>query len=695
MILNYILLSILLPCPGAQDTLSIQQAIVTGEKPVVKVEKSKFIYDLPRMLEKTAVDNAYDALKELPGVTEQDGTFSLSGRPVKVAIDGKVTTMTQEQLNTLLRSTPAGRIKSAEVTYNAPARYHVRGAIINLRLTHDGPSALQGEGALQWKNQRKSQYEQRANLLYSSGKFSADMIYSHTHGKNLFLTNTEAKHYLNDGSIYDIVTDATTQSNGFSHNFRLGADWNFSENHGLSAVYCGIYSRTRMITDTRGNVIAQNDSKSRNILHNGRLDYKAPFGLGASLELTWYKAPGIQTLTSTINNDREYAFDAKDSQKISRWKATLSQEHNLKNGWGINYGAVFSTSLDVSWQQYSAFESVTGDFSGTTGADTGSGSSSQKPQDMDSRQRESTFNLYAGFNKNFNNRFIIDASIAAEYYDSPAWKKCDFYPVANFTWLPAAGHIVQLTLDSGRNYPEYWAVKEATIFSSGGYSEIVGNPALKPSGSYNMQLVYVLKSKYTFAAWYNYTDDYFVQTYYQSPERLASIIKWVNFDFQQQAGFHASIPFSIGKWLSSRATLTGVWMREKDSDWHDLPFDRQICYGMATLNNNITLCSNPDILLNIKGMIRSKAIQGLYDLPGSGSVDVSLRYRFLKGRAALKLWCNDIFETAGISPRMNYSRQIVINRHSSFREFGISFTCSFGGYTEKKRSEVDTSRFKK
>lgn len=81
---------------------SLPEAMVTGEKPIVKADKGKLIYDLPHIIKDLPVDNVFDAIKELPGVTEKDGSFTLAGRGVKVVIDGKVTNMSSEQLNTLL-----------------------------------------------------------------------------------------------------------------------------------------------------------------------------------------------------------------------------------------------------------------------------------------------------------------------------------------------------------------------------------------------------------------------------------------------------------------------------------------------------------------------------------------------------------------------------------------------------------------
>ena len=92
----------------------LPEVMVTGERPMVKATQGKLVYDLPRMITNLPVENAYDAIKELPGVAEVDGGITLAGQSVTVVLDGKVSTMTTEQLNTLLKSIPAGRIEKAE-----------------------------------------------------------------------------------------------------------------------------------------------------------------------------------------------------------------------------------------------------------------------------------------------------------------------------------------------------------------------------------------------------------------------------------------------------------------------------------------------------------------------------------------------------------------------------------------------------
>lgn len=37
--------------------------MITGERPIVKAEQGKLVYDLPRLVGNLPVDNAYDAVK--------------------------------------------------------------------------------------------------------------------------------------------------------------------------------------------------------------------------------------------------------------------------------------------------------------------------------------------------------------------------------------------------------------------------------------------------------------------------------------------------------------------------------------------------------------------------------------------------------------------------------------------------------
>ena len=663
---------------------TLPEVMVTGERPVVRAKAGKLEYDLQRIIEGKPVDNIYDALKQLPGVVEMNGGLTLGARGVTIVLDGKVTNMSTEQLYALLRSMPADRVERVDVMFNAPARYQVRGAMIDVRLRHriGDPGTVQGEAYGKYDQSHEASFQERASLLYDGGRFSLDLLYSHDHGKGFNTTDKEARHWQEaTDETHLIENHEVMRSRSHTHNFRLGADYDIGKDHALSFVYNGAYATSHTCQHTTGTQTATNLSTQTSWLHNGRLDYEAPIGLKAGAEFTWYQAPGDQLLHSEMEGVR-MDFYTTDKQRINAWKFFLAQEHALKNGWGLNYGATYTTSVDNSYQYYYNEELRI------------ENEESVLPPDMRSRRREQTLNLYAGFNKSFGQKLMLDFSLAGERYKTPVWDEWDVYPVLNVTYLPKPGHILQLSFSSDKSYPSYWEVQDAVSYLGGGYSEIQGNPLLKPEKDYQLSLSYILKSKYVFSFWFNHNKDMSMQTLYQSPEKLLEIYKSLNFDFRQQAVVQVSVPFKVGQWLDSRLTLVGMWLRDKDSDFYDLPFDRRTLAGVAVLNATFKLPVKPDLRLTLNGFCQTGAIQGIYDLPTSGNLDLGLRYAFAGGNCILTAWCKDIFQTAGIDPQIRYGRQWVTNDYSCFRSVGLSFAWKFGGYQEKKREAVDTSRFK-
>lgn len=664
---------------------NLPEVMIVGERPVVKASAGKLEYDMPRMIQNRPIDNVYEALKELPGVTEQDGKLTLGMQGVTVVLDGKVTNMSTEQLYALLKSMPADRIERVEVMYNAPARYQVRGAMLNVRLRHriGDPGVLQGELYGKYNQEHEASFEERTSLLYNGNKFSADFLYAHTHGNSFSTTDKEARHWQQaDGSTHLIQNYEVMRDRSHDHNFRLGTDYQLAENHTLSFVYNGTYTTSHTRQHTTGTQTAESLTDQTSWLHNGRLDYQAPIGLKAGLEFTWYNAPDKQWLHSRME-EQQLDFYTEASQRINAWKFFLAQEHTLKNGWGLNYGSVYTTTIDNSFQTYYETDEKRIKYDKST-----------LPDDIRSRRREQTLNIYAGFSKSFGQKLMTDFSLAIERYKTPVWDEWDVYPVLNLTFLPADGHILQLNFSSDKSYPGYWAVQDVVSYLGGGYSEIQGNPLLKPAIDYTTSLSYILKSKYVFTTWFTHTKDRTLQTLNQSPDELLELYKYQNFDFEQQAGLQASFPFKIGKWYNSRLTLIGLWMRQKDSDFYDLPFDRNRLLGIAMLNNTFTLSRKPDLSLTVDGRLQGRAIQGIYDIPTCGNLSATLRYSFMNGNAILTAWCRDIFQTSMPCPQIRYDRQWVTNNYSSFRSVGLSFTWKFGGYKEKEREKVDTSRFK-
>ena len=137
---------------------------------------------MPQLTSQRLVTNAYEALKQLPGVIEQNDVLTLAGAGrVSLLLNGRPSSMTYEQLITLLKGMPASRVEKAEVMYSAPPQYHVRGAAINLVLKgyKPGEGGLQGEVNGEYKQQKEAGGNGGVTLAYTSPKIDLDSRFFH------------------------------------------------------------------------------------------------------------------------------------------------------------------------------------------------------------------------------------------------------------------------------------------------------------------------------------------------------------------------------------------------------------------------------------------------------------------------------------------------------------------------------------
>ncbi|HBL70778.1 MAG TPA: TonB-dependent receptor [Alistipes sp.] len=659
-----------------EASTKVAAVVVEGERPVVKVEQGRLDYDLGRLTEGQAVNNAYEALTRLPGVMEQEGALTLAGASsVTVILNGRPSTMTPEQLATLLRSTPVDRVEKAEVMFSAPPQYHVRGAAINVVLRRSHETAFSGELHANYTNRYYDTYDAGGNFVLSSPKWSADVTYSAARSKELTSYDLRSLHTF-EGRQYDIRQDEWMTAEGWSHQLRAAAEYAPKQRGRVSAAYTASFSpNTDGLSRSTGSYVSSLSQKSSDrSLHNLALRYTSAFGLDLGLDYTHYDNPEQSRLENSYADGSATAFDVGSGQRIDRLNLTADERHAFASGWELTAGGAFSFARSHDWQHYTLLEG------------------SPATEDTDSRLDEYTANLYAGFGRQFG-KVGLTASLAGEYYRMGDYENWSLYPQASLNWMPSERHILQLNFSSDKEYPAYWEMQGAISYIDG-YSEIHGMPGLRPSRSYEAQAVYIYRQKYIFVLFWNERPDYFTQAAWQASDRLAMIYQSLNWNFNRQWGANAVIPFRAGKWLNSRLTLTGMRMRQKCDPFHDMSFDRAKWVGIARLVNTFHLSRKPAIDLEVNGFFQSGAIQGTFDINPLGSADAAVKWTFDRGRATLSVRCNDLFDSGAPSTKVRYRGQwLDMGAQRYTRTATVHFSYRFGGYKAKKHKEVDTSRF--
>lgn len=657
---------------------NIPEVMVKGSRPIVKAERGMLSYNMPLLMKQLPADNAYEALTRIPGVSDATGSISFSGNEVTLIINGQATTLTQEQLTERLKAMPAAQLSKAEVMLSAPARYHVRGMAINI-VTKDyaGTNQLSGQiiGGM-----RQNKYANEFGDLYLSmqrGKFGLDAQYKLVNGNSYGESSRIANHPLGNNRIH--YNDETGQKSfGITHNYRLGMNYAFSKNHRLDVAYTGQWDKTNSNSRTTGSSISGMHSDSHEYLHNVDVNYALPFGLTLSGSYTYYRTPQQQALDGTITtenkNETERNLTSGSEQTINKWMFTADQTHSLAHGWGLSYGVKGQFTSNKSYQ-------TTIDKDGTILPD---GTSS-----VDNNER--IWNIYAGFSKQINKSISLEASVAAEQYHSPIWNKWRVYPTLNALWNVNDNHLLNLSFSSNSEFPSYWSTM-SNVFYSSTYTEIHGNPNLKPFSYYNVNLMWQIKRRYTLMAFASLKPDYFVQLPYQTTDRMAVIMKETNFNYENSFGLQASAMFSAGKWLNGNVFAVGIYKHDKSDYFFDLPFNRKKLTAALGGTASIKLCQTQDLRLILNPFYQTKAIQGVYDISPVFRMNAKLQWSSHNGKWGVRLNGSNIFnnqfDTRSVQGNQDYRMKVNYN----WASFTFAVIYKFGGYKEKTVKEVDTSR---
>lgn len=656
------------------NVYNIEEVVVIGEKPQIKGNNGVITADLSTLIKGKPVSNIYESLTYLPGITKDiSGNLSLAGtNGITILINGKKEQISNENIIALLQSYPIDRLKNVEIMYSTPAKYHVDGASINIIMKK--PSALdglQGQVGLNYIQQHYSSGAANVASTYSSDKWSIDLMYNYILGKKWSHQLIDSYHLFND-EYCSIKQNEQSTTKGQNHNGHVGFNWELVQNNNISVSYNfqfdPIQYARNLSSGTLGEFITSKKYNSSNKFNNFNIDYESSFGLTIGASYTNYSEN-----SNTLMCQKETDFVLKDYyslQDINKYNFYVDQSHQVKN-WGINYGLSIAYANDYSSQSFASSNDI---------------------NNFNTRLEEYSADAYVGIERSFENGLSFSASIKGDYYHINNYTKWWLSPQIALTYMKNYNHIFQVDISTSKDYPSYWEIHGAETWLNN-YMVLIGNPSLKPSYTYENQLIYIYRQKYMAVLYYNYTDNAFVQLPYQSPNSLNLIYQTLNYKYNQMLGLMLRVPFNIGQVLQSSLTLNGYYTHNKVDNFHNLEINREKFSFYADLTNSIRLSSKYPIYLTMNATALTSSLQGIADLSDIWKIDIGFKWTTLKGNADLMFSGVDIFNTW--SPKMtinNCGQNLNMNTYDMTRQFKLSFVYRFNSF-KPKTYETDKSRF--
>ena len=655
------------------DQYALDGVTVKGERQIVKAENGHLTYNMPQLLDILPADNAYEALTRIPGVTDGGDGLSFAGQSTTLIINGKPTTLSAEQVVERLKQMPAAQLSKAEVMPSAPAKYHVRGMAINI-VTKDfaGTNHFSGQLKGGWQQDKYGTGFAGGSIIFNHGKLGIDASYKFTDGTGYGQVEHEANHPLNGQRVF--YSDKTrNRSDGLEHAYRIGIDYAMADDHRLSLAYTGQWSSTRSTNITTGTAQSVQNSRQHEYLHNVDVSYSTPFGMQLGVSYTNYQEPRTQNLDGELLDiSRNLYVDSR--QKVSKWLFTADQTHSLPKGWELSYGGKAQFTNNNSYQT-------------TLDANRQPLPDATSHVDYDER----IMNGYVGLGKQIGESLNIESSVTAEQYHTTKWNEWRIYPQFNVMWNVNSNNMLNLSFSSEAQYPSYWSTMSGIYYASV-YSEIWGNPDLKPRSIYELNLMWQLNHKYTFLAFAELKPDYFVQLAYQPSDRMAVVMKETNWDFSNSGGLQASAQYRVGNWLNGNVMGTMLYRHDKSTDFFDLPFNRTCLSAILGGTAAIKFFSRHNIQFILNPLFQSKTIQGTYDIDPLFRLNATLRYTSDSGTWSIIAKGDNILN-AHINTRSCIANQdYAMSLWMPNTTYSLTIIYRIGNFKEKKTKAVDTSR---
>ncbi len=677
----------------------LSEVSVKATRPVVKLENNTLTYNASLISNDFVRTNALEVLGDVPGVTLKGDEVQLVGaRKLNIAINGKPTTLSYEQVVAMLKSMSEKNIKEIQVMYGPPAKYNVKGALINIVLNKADSNQYNGQVYAGFRQRKNSGYNGGINLQTSTGKWDMNMMYSGDYDHAITKYQMDINHTFQD-TLYKISQNMDYTGKCYDHHLQLSSDFHIDSLNTLSFSYLGNFTKSNnepQLTNSTFSYISsyyteQDTSKSNasETMHNLKLDYSLVDKIQAGIDYTYYYGPSTDNYVSVVEGEK-MIYKTKSQQTVNKWMGYFTHTFTI-GGLPISYGVNYTYSGNNNYYHYYDFkDEYTEDAS----------------QSTNNRFKETELSGFFSFSKQLTKKLSLDFSLKGEnskmkkdtlQSSISLWNTFKLYPTLNLSYNfdDQYNHILKYSLKSYTNYPGYWAISPATWYSNQ-YMLVKGNPDLQPSQTYESEINYIWQCKYVALISYTYIDGMITQIPFASSESFNTIAQNRNIDFSSDLTAALVLPFQITEFVKINPTIVFLHRHSKNTGAEEESFDRTKNTFALQYNSSISLLKKMGLKADISGYYYSSSMQTIYDIDPLYNVDCGLSCNMLKEKAVLTVKVKDIFNSSSPETHIDFSNQ---NSHYQFdndtRMLQVKFTYNFGKPFKAKKVDVDQSRFQR
>ena len=674
---------------------TLEAAVVTSKKPLMKMEDDKLIVDPENLVE--ASTSGYEVIEKTPGLfVDQDGNIYISSlTPASVQINGRDMKMSAADVATMLKSLPPNSISKIEILKTPSAKYDASGGggIVNVVLKKGVKIGLTGSinGGMQqgvYGNQFIG-----FNLGNNDGKKNSFVNLNYSRRNSYEKIKTDR--YFAPDSVLSQDAYTTYPSDvyfaGYGIAFPVGKKWDLD--FGTSGNLNLFNNKTENQSEIRKISNAQTITDNLNKVNNEGNSLNYRIGLEGKMKIdsigsewsndifynyTQNKADqgyttffGFPFNTTTggdgISDNKRNLFTAQSDLKI-KMKHRITFETGLKSSL-LNYKSFtdYFKEIPLGNRQKDISRTNTFDYKENINAAYLQGS----------KTLGKDFVIKTGLrleNTNMNGRQIIPSDTTFNIH------RTDLFPYIYLSknLMKIAGYDLRAYLVYRRTItrPVYEQLNPFTRFVDQYLSE-AGNPTLRPQFNQNYEANVSVDERPILAIGVNDTRDIFTNVIYQSDTSQSQAIRtYDNLGKNKEWYFRGlgALPpggryFFVAGAQYNHNFYQGVY------EIKPLSFKK----GTWTFFTYQTFKVDKRSVITLNGFVRLKGQQQFYELTSFGALNMSVNRKFLKDKLTATLSISDMFATN----RNNFTiQQGSVNangfRESDTRRVGLNLRYNFG-----------------
>lgn len=640
----------ILKISGTALNNSLKEITIKGDKPSVRLENGKLEFT-PNIV---SAGNAWDILKITPLLRVSDHEISIIGKGVpKIKVDGKELFLTGQALDNYLKNIAANNVALVEVEKNTSAEDDAGNpnGIINIVLKKRAADGFDGNAYLSYQQATYPTLSGGAtfNLFSKKLRWSSSVDYNKSQSyelgtnkirypsfyldeRNIAIQNSQApalstalnyqvndKNDLQAGISYTKTTFKNKVNNLSSFFSQNQADSTLTTNgtnpQDMYNLSLNLYYVHKF--DTLGKQLIVEVNHVRYGFDRNQELFSTQYDEQGHIE----NASGLQNgndqkmQLSTVNIETQYPT------KFARlsWGAKLTFIDNLNHSFFYNQAGINWNPDYSRFDHFNYYENTQALFAKGT-------------------KTMGKWNLTLGIRA--ENSHTKGESIAYQQKESRNYLM--FFPSGNLSYQLNDNHSFSLTYARNVTRPSFVQVNPFVNYLND-YSYFRGNPFLKPFYSQDIDLMYLLKQKWSFDLGYVKADNVFAELEMTEPQteiRQGIIDNFLDYDIYTLA---VNTSYKIaGVWqISPGASVSHFSITSHDSSVES----KQSVTGFLSLNNQINPWGSKNWFLDINGHYVFPNRNGIMQSNSSWGETFGITYQTTDQKMQCSLSANDLWKT--------------------------------------------------